>query len=298
MSVRNPPAMPAWGSNACSAMRPSGGELSKRSEAFILGRPLVEIASALGESGVSEIVLASGAAGHFTREDPQMSQPEQGRWLESELPSGSLLLRPGEGLIPMPRTPEARVSASPHNSFEMPAGRKSYHLSYARHLDTPKYANSVCSPEEVVRRMRQNVETESAAGRASANGSLTASDFLTRVDSFGSDWDSVHSGEQQDLMGADALLRFTPDFVRQKLLDGHSVSVLMEHRLVTVLFIVADMQVRGCGGSLCRRCTPLRCVPHATRTQSACCAQRWRSLMRIGSATMQRSACTGCRVGA
>jgi hypothetical protein len=44
-------------------------------------------------------------------------------------------------------------------------------------------------------------------------------------------------------MGLGTLLRFVPDFVRFNCLSRDNHSTLMEHRRVTILFIVADMTV-------------------------------------------------------
>jgi hypothetical protein len=44
-------------------------------------------------------------------------------------------------------------------------------------------------------------------------------------------------------MGLGALLRFLPVFVRQNCVSRQNPTTLMEHRLVTVLFIIADMKV-------------------------------------------------------
>jgi hypothetical protein len=47
----------------------------------------------------------------------------------------------------------------------------------------------------------------------------------------------------RDRMGARALFRFLPSFVQQSCLEGFGSASLMEHRMVTVLFIVADLKV-------------------------------------------------------
>ena len=56
--------------------------------------------------------------------------------------------------------------------------------------------------------------------------------------------------EKREHLGMGALLRFLPSCVRENVLSGNYTSTLMEHRIVTVLFIIADMKVGGRSESL------------------------------------------------
>eukprot|EP00873_Tetraselmis_striata_P026005 jgi/Tetstr1/446269/TSEL_033813.t1 len=122
----------------------AGGELAQRSEAFLLGLPLLEIAPALAESSVGQIVLA---------------------------PSVSRLLG------------------------------------------------------QVVTRQK------------SSRGKLS----LRRCSSSGSAMGGQNRVSNED-MGISALLRFIPECVRSQCLLDQNLTTMMEHRVVTILFIVADMK--------------------------------------------------------
>ena len=63
--------------------------------------------------------------------------------------------------------------------------------------------------------------------------------------------------EKREHLGMGAVLRFLPSCVRRNVLGGQSTHTLMEHRYVTILFIIADMKVGGKGCRPKHTATPL-----------------------------------------
>lgn len=232
---------------------PPGGELAQRYEAFLLGSPLLEIAPALKESGVGQIVLAPGASSLLgTHKDCRGT----GIWDRSELASGCTMFV------------KASTSASQHSATSAASQKLSRIVSkeYGCLVGDSQALNSegttsedgtpVTPVDRVVARMHKVSTTDTAVTGQLLSGSSfmeafppgnrgrpstkrTSSRLSMRRTS------SKFFGDQvYDSMGLDALLRFMPDFVRSKCIARHNHTTLMEHRVVTILFVVADMKVR------------------------------------------------------
>jgi hypothetical protein len=258
-----------------------GGTFTKRAEAFVLGTPLSELSTALGQSKKSEIVLAPSATRLFGRQQTE-------NWEQTLLSSGHLLLRPKEGddlLRDMSagQTEAGGISEkalvktkSAGATIPSVVGRRNCRQSLDMLL-MPRYENNVmCPPEAVVNRMQEMKKAESsavlsnptyAAFDASRDSAMATGETGVMRGSRGNESSYKRLEEmvqrhtvssppvsKQDDMGLDALLRFMPAFVRSKCLTGHNTNTLMEHRVVTILFIIADMKVKG-GSAPCRPST-------------------------------------------
>ena len=205
----------------------------------MLGVPLLEIAPALSQSGVSEIVLAPSAARHWGSAAGQRPlPPELGCWRESELPSGGgLLLRPEEAPLAGSMAPKVQAATNQRSSFDVESRRSSeYKLGDEMRLRRRSGINTARSLDAVVQRMRWNSEARKST-------SIVEQPAVTPP---GSQFSIVSSSEDR-AMGAGDLLQFMPEFVRTQHIAGRSGAALTEHRLVTVLFIVADMEVSPTG---------------------------------------------------
>ena len=205
----------------------------------MLGVPLLEIAPALSQSGVSEIVLAPSAARHWGSAAGQRPLPsELGCWRESELPSGGgLLLRPEEAPLAGSMAPKVQAATNQRSSFDVESRRSSeYKLGDEMRLRRRSRISTARSLDAVVQRMRWNSEARKPAS------------FVEQpVASAHNIWLTMGISSEDRAMGAGDLLQFMPEFVRTQHIAGRSGAALTEHRLVTVLFIVADMEVSPSG---------------------------------------------------
>lgn len=196
----------------------------------MVGTPLSDLAVALGESATSEIVLAHSAA-------RLLGTVQSSGWTQRTLPTGITVLRPElHHDILVKATPQLTTAASKRG---------------------PRASRPLCSQEEVVNRMQQEERSRSASCSsirlAEANNSHRRDSPLSLVRD-ASMFGSRTAIEAEDDMGLGPLLRFMPGFVHSQLLAGYNPSSLMEHRMVTILFVIADMEV----SSLACSCHPAR----------------------------------------
>jgi hypothetical protein len=200
---------------------------------------------------------------------------ETNGWDQISLSTGHLLLRPDPDCVVSDSAlaaqleggdTAARVSSSDGIAAHMKQERCHRESSGTPLL--PSYGiSSIFSPEEVVNRMRQTCTARSPSllssttipssssleKSASKRSSALRQDSYKRLDEM-VQRQGVNSlpGQQHDDMGLDALLRFMPAFVRSNCLSGYNASTLMDHRVVTILFIIADMKV-GVANAVCRQ---------------------------------------------
>eukprot|EP00873_Tetraselmis_striata_P001145 jgi/Tetstr1/421409/TSEL_001176.t1 len=172
-----------------------GGRLVERSEAFVIGAPLSEIATALALSSKSEIVLAPSAAQLLG--GVQAGAPG---WRVVELADGHIRTAPV--------TPADSDAAAPMLGSYTSIGGED---------DSRDLAHATNS------RVIELMQRRAPDGRGIQ--AATAEDPA-----------------ELDRMGMDALLRFVPSFVQRSCLEGRGSQGLMEHRMVSILFCIADMK--------------------------------------------------------
>jgi hypothetical protein len=228
-----------------------GGTVARRSEAFVLGTPMSEIATALGESKRSEIVLAPSAVRLW-------APRETGHWAQRRLPSGHVVFFPEGrhhghltglhgaavarvqgnasrslaqsemGSLPGPQRSSLEMEQRPLGAIQMRLVRKV--VSFMREIETARSSSLLLNGDSPTSGRSILAESPSWQVVSSRHHSYSVG--------------SLTEGSRGDRMGLDALLRFVPECVRSKCLAGHrALSTLMEHRVATILFIVADMKV-------------------------------------------------------
>lgn len=231
---------------ACCLVRCSGGVATNRSEAFVLGTPLHEIAIALSLSKKSEIMLAPSAVHHWT-------PPDSPDWTQQTLPTGHLVMSRAASRSRMLQ--RSRSVESPLGLVEQTAEPKPRRPAYTEAIGDKSKDEFVSAKMRQERLIDEVVsfmdDMETAECILSSGRSLALSDLDEMLQGGPPSPDNSTTGMPThclpDSMGLGDLLPFLPEFVRKKCLSGqHTLSTLMEHRSVTVLFIIADMQVRLC----------------------------------------------------
>eukprot|EP00873_Tetraselmis_striata_P038272 jgi/Tetstr1/458536/TSEL_044939.t1 len=243
-----------------------GGKYASRSEAFMIGPPLKEIAAALAESKTSQIVLAPSAVCEMGPTAQQSCQA--GNWSACSLATGSLLLAPmpldvessSEVGLPSYESSSSSSAGAYKSSFRHKLSLHSKRHQ-AGHLVLP---NPLYPTRAVLARMLDTGEDKQTIGRdySAHSGNAVRKNMSMRL------WASLQgklaqpataapphappqprasltdlcAAEERDAAGLDALLRFMPQFVRSKCVAGHSFSALMEHRTVTTMFVIASME--------------------------------------------------------
>lgn len=224
----------------------------ERSEAFVIGAPLSEIATALALSSKSEIVLAPSAAQLLG--GVQAGAPG---WRVVELADGHIRTAPV--------TPADSDAAAPMlGSYTSIGGeddsRDLAHATNSRMVELMQRrapdGTLASLPGQLLRRMSREMTTItqpetpasplcrsliSPMGRTWSDTSFPTDSGLES--GRGIQAATAEDPAELDRMGMDALLRFVPSFVQRSCLEGRGSQGLMEHRMVSILFCIADMKV-------------------------------------------------------
>lgn len=223
----------------------------ERSEAFLIGAPLTEIAEALALSSKSEIVLAPSAAQLLTLEQAGASG-----WQVVELGDGHLRTTLTERAVGcVTRAPLRRIS---YGTIERADGRSDL-LSKASNTSQDPMGGSASLSHRLVDKMQAISAIPPAGMFASPSPSSprsrsttirrppakTRSELSNATVASSELIQALKPGDpvKMDCMGMGALLRFVPSFVKHSCLEGRGSTGLMEHRMVAILFCIADMKV-------------------------------------------------------
>jgi len=222
-----------------------GGEIAKRSEAFVLGPALSEIATALNEAKSSEIALAPSAV-HFLGAHCRA----EGEWRQALLASGHLLLSPTHREDDGDGSP-SRNPPPPADGGQKP-GRLSLGLSRYPCQSQSMEGARTRKVSRIVSRMREienaqpSWDTSPAMSMSHAQSSWETPPARSMSHASLS-WQSPIMREllkrPRNTMGLEQLLRFVPEFVWSCLADLTALSTLTEHRWVTTMFVIADLKV-------------------------------------------------------
>lgn len=240
----------------------AGGQLVQRSEAFLVGRPLAEIATALSLSAKNDIILAPSAARLLAHVKGSADALRI-----TELQQGHVRMLPGaseDSMVALPPFCATSRSANQQGGLSELMRRRAPHEELA------------LLPNRLLKRMHEITQDDRYLSRSWCDLSVNPSSpskLTTGSSSTDSSrrWEigatSTRGGAEvstEERMGMDALLRFMPSFVQRSCLEGHGNKGLMEHRMVAILFVIADLKVRYslpgvhcCGVHPCSRSKPV-----------------------------------------
>lgn len=204
----------------------------ERSEALVVGEPLHELGEALNMAGPSHLALAPSAQRLLSSESPVL-----------HIKSSSLARTACQRLLKRPL-----VDFSSGYDWE---GRAEILLGKVANRALELEAK--LSAESAERSMSDNWCMAWAADQGSPDSSsaaYSAHALTTReMERVLSGSPPSPSSSLQNITlptlpnGLQSLLRFMPSFVRPRCQDGEGLEALMEHRTVTSLFIIANMEV-------------------------------------------------------
>lgn len=225
-----------------------------RSEAFLLGTPLIDLAAVLPLANKSEIVLANSAARLLER----WCFHGDG-WEMSELEDGHVRLST-TARFPLPAEDDRQVSFEASNGNQVGGGRlflqarsgatkckemRGDSMVESVVLQMHRIKQSIISEEDSFATYLQRQNAAQKSGHPSSNDGFWHLDLLAE-ESVGDTTEAVdHAVEEGRFRGLDPLLRFMPSFVKQSCFEGHDNIWLMEHRMVAVLFVVANMKAKS-----------------------------------------------------
>lgn len=232
--------------------RVSGGKLTSRSEAFLVGAPVLELGSALPLSHASEVAIAPSARRHLGADDAGLLGEERGL-----------------GFLCVPFEPTASTAGGTDHDF----GRIETNLAPATSLPSiATLARQLAAPQETSTSSRLSLQLGSSPPSVSIKlprmrRSFSLLRFIARPKAL--DEGSTHSRLVSNLV------RFSPEFVKGRLRTGPcKVEHLAEHRHVSVLFIVGKMKVwRSSAPRTCMRSSAL--WPSLPGGQRAVMQQPW-----------------------
>lgn len=286
--------------------------MAKRSEAFVLGPPLSQIATALNLSKRSEVVLAPSARCLLV---DGLLDVEHPAWAQRHLASDHLVLSPTAGpedAALLQTAPLAGSSMSLEGALNAVSSKpqliraKTGFYSMSRRRMAQTMDDCPAWPtEKILARMYEisqaRLQISTDASLHDSTASIPANQPLsrrrlsksraTRRATWHNDPDlllqAISSSSGNDDMGLELLLRYTPECVRAKCLSNHNPDTLMEHRLVTILFVIANLQVRRHPCSIASRCL------HASLSGLACTCKIQASTHLLSPPLMDAALATG-----
>lgn len=243
--MRSHPECPLLAENRThlSSRNAAGGKATPRCEAFIAGKPLQDLGVALPQAGQSELVLAPSAVAYTTEEVLLEAGDKENGCKVLSLPQG----QPG---------------------FRIPFGKTFRRIQSKRSTAAAKVLEAMLAMEE-----RTRATKPLASARCTRNTAISRTPrptFAARMSNLLSTLGSMSLGQSRvrerscfsystrqysifestaarkaeaDTVALKSLMTFLPQFVRQRCLDGMALSDLSENRTVSVLFVVADLQV-------------------------------------------------------
>eukprot|EP00873_Tetraselmis_striata_P044541 jgi/Tetstr1/464805/TSEL_009544.t1 len=200
-----------------------GSAVAQRSEALVVGQPLIELGEALSLSKQGEIALAPSAQRTMNTQLSVINFDE----LQDTHVAGVLELY---GSASMERIPSTLKNILCKDETERDVAQHAAQIVGVLARKSRLLGPSAYPKPE------QTQFTESPVLTAESSG-----DTFSSLNS-----ESMVSTQQSKtpphLMGMEALLRFVPRFVRSKLSDPAGLESLTEHRTVTVLFAMASLE--------------------------------------------------------